>query len=104
MANGAPSGIDPTNHEPFSEGSGAVAEGSGTDDRVWRAVDQHRARALHELYAVAANALGDLFPSRRRAPSASPDLHLARMLARDLTALGMVVPDSSTSVTAGGVW
>jgi hypothetical protein len=53
---------------------------------------------------VAANALGDLFPSRRRAPSASPDLHLARMLARDLTALGMVVHDSSKSVTAGGVW
>lgn len=81
-----------------------MAEGSGTDDRIWRAIDQHRARALHELDAVAANALGDLFPSRRGASSSDPDHDLACMLARDLTALGMVVHDSSKSVAAGGVW
>lgn len=75
-----------------------------TDDRISRAIDQHRARALQQLDALAANALGDLFPSRRRA--SSPDCHhaLAHMLARDLTALGMVVHDSSKSVHTGGVW
>lgn len=81
-----------------------MAEESHADDRIWRAVDQHRARALQQLDALAANALGDLFPSRRRA--SSPDRHhgLAHMLARDLTALGMVVHDSSRSVSTGGVW
>jgi hypothetical protein len=69
----------------------------------WRAIDEHRARALQELDALAANALGDLFPSHRRVSSDS-DHRLARMLARDLTALGMVVHDSSKSVGTGGVW
>ena len=75
-----------------------------TDGRFWRAIEQHRARALQQLDAVAANALGDLFPSRRRGPSPDPDHALARMLARDLTALGMAVHDSSKSVATGGVW
>jgi hypothetical protein len=81
-----------------------VTEESHTDDRIWRAIDQQRARALQRLDAIAANALGDLFPSRRRASSPGRDHALARMLARDLTALGMVVHDSSKSVGAGGVW
>ena len=73
-------------------------------DRIWRAIDQHRARALQQLDALAANALGDLFASRRRAPSNDRHHGLAYMLARDLTALGMVVHDSSKSVSTGGVW
>ena len=81
-----------------------MAEESHTDDRIWRAIDAHRARALYQLDATAANALGDLFRARRR--EASPELRydLARMIARDLTALGMVVHDSATSVWSGGVW
>ncbi len=81
-----------------------MAEESHTYDRICRAIDQHRARALQQLDALAANALGDLFPSRGRASSPDRDHVLARMLARDLTALGMVVHDSSKSVTTGGVW
>jgi hypothetical protein len=81
-----------------------VAEESHTEHRVWRAIDQQRARALQQLDAVATNALGDLFPAPRRSDTASSHHVLARMLARDLTALGMVVHDSSTSVAAGGVW
>ena len=81
-----------------------MAEESHTYDRICRAIDQHRARALQQLDALAANALGDLFPSRRRASSSDCDHALAHMLARDLTALGMVVHDSSRSVTTGGVW
>jgi hypothetical protein len=81
------------------------ADDSHTDHRVWRAIDQHRARALQQLDALAANALGDLFPSPRSSdPAPSDDYVLARMLARDLTALGMVVHDSSRSVATGGVW
>lgn len=81
-----------------------MAEESHTDDRIWRAIDEHRARALQQLDAVAANALGDLFPSRRRMSSSDGNHVLARLLARDLTALGMVVHDSSKSVPTGGVW
>lgn len=81
-----------------------MAEESHTDDRIWRAIDEQRARALQKLDAVAANSLGDLFPSRRRAESSDCDRVLACMLARDLTALGMVVHDSATSVVTGGVW
>ena len=81
-----------------------MAEESHTEDRVWRAVDQHRARSLQQLDAVAANALGDLFPSRRPGGTSEFEYALARSLARDLTALGMVVHDSSESVATGGVW
>jgi hypothetical protein len=42
--------------------------------------------------------------ARRRASSPECDHALARMLARDLTAPGMVVDDSSKSVATGGVW
>jgi hypothetical protein len=80
-----------------------VAEEFHTYDRIYRAIDEHRARALQQLDALVGNALGDLFRSRRRASSDS-DHKLARMLARDLTALGMVVHDSSKSVVTGGVW
>ena len=81
-----------------------MAEESHTADRIWRAIDEQRARSLHQLDAVAAKSLGDLFPSRRWAASSDCDRVLARMLARDLTAVGMVVHDSSKSVTTGGVW
>ena len=80
-----------------------MAEESHTDDRIVRTIAQHRARALQQLDGVAAKALGDLFPSRRRARSTS-DHGLARRLARDLTALGMAVHDSSRSAATGGVW
>lgn len=85
-------------------GSGAMAEESHTYHRICRAIDQHRARALQQLDALAANALGDLFSPRRRTSSSDCNHTLAHMLARDLTALGMVVHDSSKSVTTGGVW
>ncbi|MEW6471541.1 MAG: hypothetical protein AB1679_04670 [Actinomycetota bacterium] len=75
-----------------------------TDHRIWRAIDDHRARALHQLDALAANALGDLFLSRRQKPSDTAQYKLARKIARDLTALGMVVHDSAKSVSTGGVW
>jgi hypothetical protein len=81
-----------------------MAKKPHTDDWIWRAIDEHRARALQHLDAVAANALGDLCASRRRGMSSDDDYVLARMLARDLTALGMVVHDSSKSVGTGGVW
>lgn len=80
-----------------------MAEESHTDHRIWRAVDDHRARALHQLDALAANALGDLF-SARRLKSSDGQHELARMIARDLTALGTVVHDSTKSVSTGGVW
>lgn len=85
-------------------GDVTVAEESDTYDRIWRAVDEHRADALQQLDAVASNAMGDLFSSRRRDSSSDPDHKLARMLARDLTALGIVVHASSKSVPTGGVW
>jgi hypothetical protein len=80
-----------------------VADESHTDHRIWRAIDDHRARALHQLDALAANALGDLFRGRRPKPS-DAQYELARTIARDLTALGMVVHDSAKSVSNGGVW
>jgi hypothetical protein len=61
-----------------------VAEESHTAHRIWRAIDDHRARALHQLEARAANALGDLFPVRRLEPSDSR-YDLARMIARGCT-------------------
>ena len=78
-------------------------EESHTDDRIWRAIDEHRSRSLHQLDALAANALGDVFPVRRRSPS-DGQYELPRMIARDLVALGMVVHDSARSVSTGGVW
>jgi hypothetical protein len=81
-----------------------MAEESHTDDRIWRAIDAHRARALYQLDAAAANALGDLFRAQRREARSQVRYDLARMIARDLTALGMVVHDSATSVSSGGVW
>lgn len=80
-----------------------MAEEPHTDDRIWRSIDQHRARALQRLDALAANALGDVFRLRRRRLSDS-EFNLAHMIARDLTALGMVVHDSTTSMSTGGVW
>ena len=80
-----------------------VAEESHTDDRIWRTIDQHRARALQRLDGIAANALNGQFRVRRRRLSDS-EYNLAHMIARDLTALGMVVHDSSTSLSTGGVW
>ena len=80
-----------------------MAEDSHTDDRIWRTIDQHRARALQRLDGLAANALGGVFRARRRKLSDS-EYNLAQMIARDLTALGMVVHDSSTSMSTGGVW
>ncbi len=77
-----------------------MAEESHIHDRIWQAIDQQRAHALRKLDAVAAYALGDLF----QRGTAGADHDLARMLARDLTALGMVVHDSSASVPTGGVW
>ena len=81
-----------------------MAEESHIEGRIWRAIDEHRARTLQQLDAVAANALGDLFPAQRRESSSDCDHDLARMLARDLTALGLVVHDSSKSMATGGVW
>lgn len=81
-----------------------MAEEPHTADRIWRAIDEQRARSLQQLDAIAAKSLGDLFPSRRWAASSDCGRVLAHMLARDLTALGMVVHDSSKSVTTGGVW
>lgn len=79
-----------------------VAEDSHTDDRIWRSIDEQRARSLHQLESLAANALGGLFPGRR---SSSGSHHeLAHLLARDLVALGLVVHDSAQSVATGGVW
>lgn len=80
-----------------------MAEESHTDDRIWRTIDQHRARALQRLDALAANALGGVFRARRRRLSDSA-YDLAHTIARDLTALGVVVHDSSTSLSAGGIW
>ena len=80
-----------------------MAEESHTGDRIWRAIDEHRARSLHQLHALAANALGGLFPVRRSSASDS-EYELARMIARDLTAIGLVVHDSARSVSTGGVW
>ena len=80
-----------------------MAEDSHTDDRIWRTIDQHRARALQRLEGLAANALGGVFRARRRKLSDS-EYNLAHMIARDLTALGMVVHDSATSMSNGGVW
>lgn len=80
-----------------------MAEESNTRGRIWRAIEGHRARALQQLDAAAAGALRDLFP-RSRASVPEPIHDLARMLARDLTALGFVVHDSSMAVAAGGVW
>jgi hypothetical protein len=53
---------------------------------------------------VAANALGDLFARLPREPASDSTHELAKSLARDLTALGITVHDSSTSVPTGGVW
>lgn len=79
-----------------------MADESHTDDRIWRAVEDQRFRALQQLEALAGNAVGDLFRSPHRA---SPfDHYIARMLAQDLTALGMAVHDSAKSITTGGVW
>ena len=80
-----------------------MAEESHTDDRIWRTIDQHRARALQRLDGLAVNALGGLFRMRRRRLS-DWEYHLAHTLARDLTALGTVVHDSATSMSTGGVW
>jgi hypothetical protein len=80
-----------------------VAEEFHAARRIWRAIDDHRARALHHLDALAANALGGLFRARDSKPS-DFRYELARMIARDLTARGMVVHDSANSVSAGGVW
>ena len=84
-------------------GSGIVAEESHTDDRIWQAIDRHRARALHGLDALAANALGGMFRARRRR-LADSEYDLAHRIARDFTALGLVVHDSATNVSTGGVW
>lgn len=89
--------------EGVTRGIVSMAEESHADDRIDRAIAEHRARALQQLDGLAANALGDLFRSRRRAPSTSSH-DLAHRLARDLTALGMAVHDSSRSATTGGVW
>lgn len=88
----------------MSKESWPVAEESHTDDRFGRAIDEQRARSLHQLHALAANALGDLFPARRGRRSPDFGYELARTIARDLTALGMVVHDSARSVSTGGVW
>lgn len=81
-----------------------MAEEPHTDDRISRAIAEQRARAIHELESVAVNSLGDLFRSLRRVATPDPSHQLAYRLARDLTALGLVVHDSSKSVSTGGVW
>jgi hypothetical protein len=53
---------------------------------------------------MAANALGDLFARLPREPASDSTHELGKSLARDLTALGLIVHDSSTSVPTGGVW
>ena len=81
-----------------------MAEESQAESRIWRAIEEHRARALHQLDSVAANSLGDLFGRLPRAPCCESTHELAKSLARDLTALGLIVHDSSASVPTGGVW
>ena len=81
-----------------------MADESHADSRIWRAIEEHRARALHQLDSVAANALGDLFARLPREPAFDATHELAKSLARDLTAAGITVHDSSTSLPTGGVW
>ncbi len=75
-----------------------VAGEQDAPGRIWRAVEAARARALQRLDASAGNAVQ---PPFGKTPFVT---NLARKLARDLTAVGLVVHDSAKSVTDGGVW
>ena len=79
---------------------------SPSDDQISRAVDEHRTRALQRLDRDAATAvtkaLAGCSPQRSRAVANLARM-LARMLARDLTPIGL---SSQRTVDAilGGVW
>lgn len=75
-----------------------MAEKRDAPGRIWRAVETARARALQRLDAAARNAVQAPF-------GATPFVtDLAHRLARDFTAMGLIVHDSPQSITSGGVW
>jgi hypothetical protein len=74
------------------------------EDQFDRAIEEQRNQALRRLEALSAAALGKAFALS--APLGTVDfvVELARMVARDLTAIGFVVHDHSHGAVPGGVW
>ena len=81
-----------------------MSEQSDSDIRVWRAVDAHRAHALHRLDAVVDASVGKTFGWPGGEVTSVFLRDLARMLAWDFSAVGLVVHDGTQDTTPGGVW
>ena len=73
-------------------------------DRIARTINEHRTQALKRLDAQAHAALGKRFPAASGPETAKFILDLARMVARDLTAIGWPVSDYTRDAVPGGVW
>ena len=75
---------------------------TSSDDGLWRAVADDRSRALR-LDALASSAVGKALESSSENPSGMV-AYLAEMLARDLTAVGLMSHDRTEDAALGGVW
>lgn len=79
-------------------------ESPDSDDRIGRTVDEHRLRSLRRLDALASRAAGKHFASAAFPGTADFVTTLARMITRDLTAIGITVSDWTYDAVPGGVW
>ncbi len=73
-------------------------------DPIGRSIDEQRVRALQRLDAQADAALGKAVPAGSPGGTSQFILRLARVVARDLTAIGLTVADDTAETIAGGVW
>ncbi len=76
---------------------------TSSDDGIWRAVADDRTRALQRLDAMASTAVGKALGASSEKPSGLI-AYLAEMLARDLTAIGLMSHDRTEDAALGGVW
>ena len=76
---------------------------TSSDDGIWRAVADDRTRALQRLDALASTAAGRALASSSETPSGLVT-YLAEILARDLTAIGLMSHDRTEDAALGGVW